>query len=345
MKRLFAMLTLAVALLTAGTAQAAVPALGPVSATNIQGVSALLKGSVDPEGLATTYRFQYVGESSFKASGFASATSTATVSAGSGTDGHPARAAISSLTPVTTYHYRLLATNSSGTATGTEATFKTTEGFGLLPDEEGFDAGAFDKGDAAFLAGTHPYQVDLSVAFNQGGEFEGQPGAPFPDGDLRNLRFEMPPGLIANPLALEMCKAQEFHTSRISPYEESLSGESCPDKTQVGTVEVKTSQGGGEARRFGLFNLEPQPGIAAQLGASPYGKPVVFDVDLLPNPDGSYVMTLEAEDFQQSLDISSLSLSLWGIPWNELPQRRTRQLPERGRTGLRLGQMLGRPTR
>ena len=310
-------IALAIGLLIPGVAQAAVPTLGPVSATDIQGVSVLLKGTVDPEGLSSTYRFQYVDEAGFKASDFAKAISTPSTGAGSGTDEHPARAAISGLSPDTAYRYRLLATNSSGTATGVEATFKTTKGFGLLPGKEGFDAGAFDEGEAASLAGSHPSQIDLEVNFNQGGEFEGQPGAPFPDGDLEDLRFEMPPGTIANPTVLEECKAQQFHTPRLSPYEESLSGESCPDKTQVGTLEVMTSLGGGETRRFGLFNLETPPGIATQIGASPYGTPVVFDVDILTDPNGTYVMTLEAEDFQQSLDISSLSLSLWGIPWHE----------------------------
>jgi hypothetical protein len=45
--------------LWAAAAQAAVPALGSVSAADIQGVSALLKGTVDPEGLSTGYWFEY----------------------------------------------------------------------------------------------------------------------------------------------------------------------------------------------------------------------------------------------------------------------------------------------
>ena len=119
MRRAGAALTgLIAALLFAAPAQAVPPALGPPSATNIQGVSALLVGTVDPEGLSTTYRFQYVDDASFKASGFAGAAQTPATSAGSGSASRPARAAISGPTSSTTYHYRLLATNASGTTTG-----------------------------------------------------------------------------------------------------------------------------------------------------------------------------------------------------------------------------------
>ena len=63
-------------LLGAAAAQAAAPTLGPVSATNIQGVSALLKGTVNPEGLATTYHFEYVDHSRLHRRGCKTATST-----------------------------------------------------------------------------------------------------------------------------------------------------------------------------------------------------------------------------------------------------------------------------
>ena len=304
------------ALLFAAPAQAVSPTLGPVSAINLQGVSALLVGSVDPEGLATTYRFQYVTDASFNASGFAKASATPLTTVGSGSAPRPARAAIAGLAPATTYHYRLLATNPSGTTTGTPATFTTTQGFGFLPAEEGFSIGLHaDGGSPASVAGSHPYQLDLSLGLREGGEFEDQPGVAFPDGDLRELRIEMPPGLIANPNALDKCNLVDFHAPRDSPFEDSRSGESCPDRTQVGTIEVDTSLGGGETRRFGLFNLEPAPGVAIQLGFAPYGTPIALDTDLHRLPDSSYVMTLEAEDFSQSLDLLGLRLSFWGIPW------------------------------
>ncbi len=313
MKRVqIALLTAFTALLVfAANAQAVAPALGPVSAANIQGVSALLKGTADPEGLATTYSFEYATNA-----GLTGAVKTPVASAGSGTDPHPARAAISSLAPATTYHYRLVAANSTGTTTGAISSFKTTKGFGFLPGTQGFAiAATADGGAAATAAGAHPYQLEFSVGLRQGGEFEDQPGAIFPDGDIRDLTIEMPPGLILNPRALETCTLAQFHAPRVSPYTESRSGESCPDRTQVGTVEVKTSLGGGQTRRFGLFNLDPPPGIAAQLGFSPFGSPIALDMPLRAGADGSYSFSLDADNIPQSLDLYGLGLSIWGIPW------------------------------
>ena len=306
-----ALCPIAALLCLAASAQAAAPTLGPVSATNTQGVSALLVGTVDPEGLTTTYRFQYSTQADFS-----SAIATPPSAAGSGTDPRPARAAISGLEPDTTYHYRLLATNDSGTTTGSPASFTTTHGFGFLPGPEGFAATVFaDGGQAATQASSHPYDLELSLGLNLGGEFEDQPGLLFPDGDLRDLRIEMPPGLLINPNALAKCTAQQFHTPRLSPFETSRSGESCPDKSQVGTVEVQTSTGGGEVRRFGLFNLIPVPGTAAQLGLAPYGVPIVLDATLRRGADATYTLALEATGLPQSLDVAGLDISLWGTPW------------------------------
>jgi len=192
--------------------------------------------------------------------------------------------------------------------------------FGFLPGKAGFSAALIADAPGSVepvpttKAATHPYQLDLSAAFNTVPAFNGQSG-PFPDGDLRNLRVEMPAGLIVNPAALDQCSPTDFHTPRVSPFGETLSGESCPDRSQVGSVDVHTSFGGGETRRFGLFNLQPAAGVPAELGFAPFGSPVVLDTQLRPLSDGRYVLTLEVRDFPQSLDLSGLDLHLWGDPW------------------------------
>jgi hypothetical protein len=294
--------------LGAASASAAPPVLGPVSVTDIQGVSALLKGKVNPQGRATTYRFEYS-----TASNLAGAVKTADRPAGSVSAEEEARAAISGLAPSTTYYFRLVATNSSGTSTGSPSSFQTSQGFGFLAGEAGFGAQAIaDGGEAATVAGSHPYRLSFGIGLNQGGEFEGQPGAVFPDGDLRDLRIEIPNGTILNSSVLPTCTPDRFHAPRVSPFEASRSGESCPESSQLGTVAVKTSEG---ERTFGLFNLQAPPGLAAQLGFAPFGAPVALGVRLNANPDGSYSLVIEADDVPQSLDIYGLQLNLWGAPW------------------------------
>ncbi|HXS33769.1 MAG TPA: fibronectin type III domain-containing protein [Solirubrobacterales bacterium] len=317
-RRALATLALAAAALglLAASASAAAPSLGPLLATNIQGVSALLIGTVNPEGLATTYHYEYVDQTGFQAAGFAAAAATPPTTAGAGTAAVPARAVVSGLSPETTYHYRLVASNSSATTTSAPASFTTSHGFGFLAGAAGFSASIFGAGgEAATQAASHPYSLDLTVGLNQGTEFEAQPGVSFPDGDLRDLRIEMPPGLIANPNALAKCTLTQFHTPRTSPFEASRSGESCPDKSQLGTVDVHSSLGGSAPRRFGLFNLEPVPGTAAQLGFAPYGVPIVLDAALTLGPEATYTLSLRATNVPQSLDLSGLEISLWGVPW------------------------------
>lgn len=290
------------------SASAAAPTVGVISATDIQGTSALVKGTVNPQGLSTTYYFEYG-----TASNFAGAASTASTPAGSGLGEEEARAAISGLMPNTTYYVRLIASNSAGTTTGSASGFQTTAGFGFLPGEEGFSARAIaDGGEAATVAGSHPYQLSFQIGLNQGGEFEGQPGAVFPDGDLRDVRLEVPSGLVVNSTVIPTCTQLQLHTPRQSPFEASLSGESCPDSSQVGTIEVKSAAG---TRRFGLFNLLSAPGVAAQLGAAPFGSPLILNVELAAHSDGTYALILTAQNVPQTLDLHRLALNLWGVPW------------------------------
>lgn len=184
--------------------------------------------------------------------------------------------------------------------------------FGLRPGSEGFDVTIHGEGETLDSeAGSHPVSLTASVGFNLQG------GGPFSEGDVRNLELELPPGLIENPTVLPTCSPAAFQSPRESPWEESLSGESCPDRTQVGLLTVRSSRAGGEERTFGLFNLTPPPGVPLELGANPYGSPIVF-VPSLRQADGEFATTLKANQIPQTVDISGLDLSVWGVPWAAL---------------------------
>lgn len=183
--------------------------------------------------------------------------------------------------------------------------------FGLKPGPEGFSATPLAEGGTpASLAGSHPQNLRTELNF----KLTEEPGVPASDGDLKDLELELPPGLFENPAAVRQCSQALFHTPRVSPYEASLSGESCPDKAQVGTVEVRSSHGGGEARTFGLFNLDPPPGAPSELGLNAYGAPIVF-IPEVRQAGGEYGITLVASNVAQTFDIYGLTLNVWGIPW------------------------------
>jgi hypothetical protein len=86
--------------------------------------TATLEALVDPEGAETTYHFEYVDQARFEASGYAGASSTVPASAGSSFEDQALAAGLVKLAPGV-YHYRVVASNSQGTATGPDQTFTT----------------------------------------------------------------------------------------------------------------------------------------------------------------------------------------------------------------------------
>ena len=105
--------------LTFTTSKLPVPAVGTGLATGVTTATAVLNGTVNPEGLATSYYFQYGTTSGY-------GHNTATRSAGSGTGATAASQSLSGLAARTTYHYRIVAVNAGGTVDGKDATFVTT---------------------------------------------------------------------------------------------------------------------------------------------------------------------------------------------------------------------------
>ena len=186
-------------------------------------------------------------------------------------------------------------------------------GFGLLPGAQGFDVAITGEGGqgAEIRAGAHPYSIITTINFRIG---PAEPGGPFSDGDLRDLDLALPAGLIENPSAVSRCGPERFHTPRSSPFEVSRSGESCPATSQIGIIEIRSAAAGAETRSFGLFNLRPPPGFPAQIGASPFGVPLVF-TPRLRDAGGEYGSTLQLRNFSQRFDLSGFTLRIWGNPW------------------------------
>ena len=93
----------------------------PVAVTGgASGVSqnaAAISGSVDPEGVSTSYEFQLGVDTSYGAEVFGEA--------GAGSEPESFSLALAHLQPNTTYHYRLVAISDGGTSYGADETFTT----------------------------------------------------------------------------------------------------------------------------------------------------------------------------------------------------------------------------
>jgi DNA-binding beta-propeller fold protein YncE len=112
------------------------------SAAGVSSTAATLQTQINPLGHDTTFFFQY-GTSSCKANpaGCTNQPAPPGTDIGSGEADQPGGAKIQELKPGTTYFYRVLATNSLGTAEGTEHTFTTQQSAApfALPDARAWE--------------------------------------------------------------------------------------------------------------------------------------------------------------------------------------------------------------
>ncbi|HWH09792.1 MAG TPA: hypothetical protein VG165_01585 [Solirubrobacteraceae bacterium] len=171
MRRLTLLLGLC-GLLVTGVLTASASALGlpPVvttgTATAPTQTATTLSGTVTPVGLATTYQFDYGTTTSY-------GMSTTPTSAGSGIAAVPVTANLTGLTPATTYHFRLEATNtSSATPTdGLDGTF-TTAGSpvvvtGAATGVTGTTATLGGTVNPSGIAATYVFQYGTTAAYGQ----------------------------------------------------------------------------------------------------------------------------------------------------------------------------------
>jgi len=115
-----------------GSGASQAPAVTTGAATGITSSGATLNGTVNPEGQASTYQFEYG-----TTTGYGSVSPATPGSAGSGSSPVPESAALSGLAASTTYHYRLNATNATGTTHGSDQQFTTAaSGGGVCPVSE-----------------------------------------------------------------------------------------------------------------------------------------------------------------------------------------------------------------
>lgn len=131
-----------------GTTTEQAPAVTTGSASGVSSSAATLNGTVNPNGQATTGHFEYGTTTAY-------GSTTPNFNAGSGTTAVDKSAVLTGLQPSTTYHYRVDATNATGSATGADQTF-TTSATGGTGTSVAFDAASkAGVGSALSLSWTH----------------------------------------------------------------------------------------------------------------------------------------------------------------------------------------------
>jgi hypothetical protein len=185
-------------------------------------------------------------------------------------------------------------------------------------------------GPPTVQAGSHPFQIVTGFTLNQTLDGEGQPE---PDGLLKDAQVDLPPGLVGDPTAVPQCPRDRLAAAGI------FSTESCPASTQVGTMTLGSPL---IEVTLPVFNLVPEPGVAAQFGFNALS-PVVIDVSL--RGDGDFGIGVSFHNLSQVLPVVGASLALWGVPADpgHDPERGSCQELEGGSGGVCPSDAVPRP--
>ena len=146
-----------------------------------------------------------------------------------------------------------------------------------------------EDGSADAQAGSHPYELAAEAELDS----EAQSAS-----EVRNLAFELPPGLNLDPSAVPRCMYREFT--------EGL----CSDSTAVGVVRMSIA---GTMVSATVYNLAPAPGQPAQLGFTFEDTPVIADIAV--RTGGDYGMTVSIRDILHK-EVESVKLTLGGMPYS-----------------------------
>lgn len=266
------------------------PAISRIAADSVGPTIATLQAQINPNEADTTYRFEYGTTSAY-----GNGVPTDPTDIGSGASGVPVTTPLTGLQPDTTYHYRVIATNSHGTTTTEDQTFST---FGVAS----FHVSVTNADNTPDLqAGSAPYQITVAVALPVNKDTSGEP---VPAGAIKDQSIELPPGLIGNANALPQCPRTLLTAGK------ELGASHCPSDTQVGVLTLNTSTG--STFTFPVFNLVPPPGVPAQLAVFALLFPITMNASV--GPSSNYGTTVTLANLSQLFPTSSTSLTLWGVP-------------------------------
>ncbi len=175
------------------------------------------------------------------------------------------------------------------------------ENYELTPEEEG---GGLDT-----QAGSHPFQLTTTLTFNTKAAMTKQYSKILPEVQplafTKDLRFNLPPGLIGNPTPLPKCTVLL------------LIQRECPDDTAVGVatpivVSPEDNVNVPYATSDPLFALVPSAGEPARFGfLTPIVGPVILDTSV--RTGGDYGVVVSVPDIPE-LGFIGTQVTFWGVP-------------------------------
>ena len=169
------------------------------------------------------------------------------------------------------------------------------EEFSIIPEAEG--------GTVDVQAGSHPFQLTTTFALNQTADPLTPPALP------KDLRFELPPGLVGNAIAAPQCGNPDFETLRTG------GSDLCPEDTAIGVVTLtldEPNSGGVQTVAIPLFNLTAEKGEPARFGFEFIGELVTLDTAVRSGSD--YGLTIGMTNITELANFLSGTIVFWGVP-------------------------------
>jgi hypothetical protein len=207
--------------------------------------------------------------------------------------------------------HKIAMTNSTHTSTGLKALLVAAACLLVVmlaaaaPASADFGISSFtgtvqnQDGSADTQAGSHPFSVTTQFTFNMTTD---NTGAPIPDGAVKDVQVDLPPGLIGDPHATPKCSQADFR-SLIG------GGQGCPRNTQIGTTALGVL---GTTLNEPVYNLEAPKGVPAEFGFIALVVPVTLDATV--RTGGDYGLTVNLKNIAQGLPLAGSSLTFWGVP-------------------------------
>jgi hypothetical protein len=143
-------------------------------------------------------------------------------------------------------------------------------------------------------AGSHPYEYELRFTMNQNGLEE-------PEGTIRDVMVELPPGLVGDPQATARCSGFQFEGSFPR----------CPGSSQIGEASIEVT-GLPLVHEVPIYNLTPGFGVAASIGFSLINLNSFQEASIRTGTD--YGVNITDRTIPTDVKIQGVRVRIWGAP-------------------------------
>jgi hypothetical protein len=191
---------------------------------------------------------------------------------------------------------------------GTTTPFGVRE-YAMTLEEEG--------GGPSTRAAAHPLQFTTQISLNQGRDINPitaeKPEVLVP-GMVKDVNFNLPPGLIGNPRKLTTCTTAQFFSITNGSKENR-----CPASSAVGAADAVVHEptvSGTLTIPLPIFNMEPNFGEPARFGFYVIiaGAPVFIDTSVRSGVGQDYGITATVHNITQTASFLSSTATFWGVP-------------------------------